>query len=669
MVQFTPERLAFLKEKLAADSRLLDGLRKGCDRLIETGVRIPASGVATWGHYFACPDDGKRLKFDYSADHDFVCPVCGRVLNGEPYLGGWWRIVNGVNMGTAYNAALLWLFCGGEKYRELAAQILLGYAENYPNYEEHGDIPYNKPGRMNSQILDEATSLDSLARTYDILKDSLSEAQREFIESNLLLPGAEILKKNRTDQIHNHEVLVDSALGIIGLALDRYDLVDFAVNSKYGLIYQLEHAVLDDRMWFENTFHYHFFALRAFMSYEKMAFGTEYSLLDRPEYRQMYLMPLKLVQADFSLPRLGDGGSVPMFAQLAEHYEFMYKVYGDREFAAMLDRIYEKYPRDELEALLYGKARIEPAGFELDDYHNDKGSGLTALRSRDKTQYLLFRHGRYGGEHDHYDKLSLHYSVNGTEVLPDLGTVPYGSPKHYRYFKNTFTHNTVCINTQNQPPCNGETLRFEQNGGETLIECRADWTKPAQMPDSYFIKQWDDEAYAGVRFERTILFTDEFFLEAFRVRGARGRQVDWILHPKGRCEEENAVKSALKLAGSPPTEYFRNARGWCTDGLVKSSWICREGRFSVCSFCSAPSLAVYAEAPDNPAENEITYFIRRVESAGDDLVFAALFRMGPVQDELAIDKAEINGGKVRISFKLNGKAYRREYTVGEYVDE
>ncbi len=153
------------------------------------------------------------------------------------------------------------------------------------------------------------------------------------------------------------------------------------------------------------------------------------------------------------------------------------------------------------------------------------------------------------------------------------------------------------------------------------------------------------------------------------MRGARGRQVDWILHPKGRCEEENAVKSALTLTGSPPTEYFRNARVWRTDGLVKSSWIGWEGRFSVCSFCSAPSLAVYAEAPDNPAENEITYFIRRVESAGDDLVFAALFRMGPVQDELAIDKAEINGGKVRISFKLNGKAYRREYTVGEYVDE
>ncbi len=658
-----------MREKLKTNGRLLDGLRQGCDTLIETGVRIPATGVATWGHYFACPDDGAHLKFDYRSDHDFVCPVCSRKLNGEPYYGGWWRIVNSVNTGTAYNAALLWLFGGEDKYRDLAEHILLGYARNYPNYEEHGDIPYNKPGRMNSQILDEASSLDSLARVYDILKAALTEAQREFIETNLLLPGAEILRKNRTDQIHNHEVLVDSALGIIGLALERRDLVDFAVNSRYGLIYQLEHAVLDDWMWFENTFHYHFFALKAFMSYEKMAAGTQYSLLGRPEYRQMYLMPLKLLQADFSLPRLGDGGSVPLFAQLAEHYEFMYKVYGDRAFAAILDRIYEKYPRDGLGALLYGQEQIESAGIELDDYHNDNGSGLTVLRSKDKTQYLLFRHGRYGGEHDHYDKLSLHYSVNGTEVLPDLGTVPYGSPKHYRYFKNTFTHNTVCVNTQNQPPCNGETLRFEKKAGHTLIECRADWTRPAQTPDSFFIKQWDDEAYEGVRYERTVLFTDEFFLEAFRVRGARGRQVDWIIHPKGRCKEENAAKTALTLAGSPPTEYFRNARGWRADVPVSSAWISQAGKLSVCSFCSAASLAIYAEAPDNPAENELTYFIRRVESAGDDVVFAALFRMGPDVDELSIDKAEINGGRISIRFTLNGKTYRRKYTVGEYRDK
>ena len=101
------------------------------------------------------------------------------------------------------------------------------------------------------------------------------------------------------------------------------------------------------------------------------------------------------------------------------------------------------------------------------------------------------------------------------------------------------------------------------------------------------------------------------------------------------------------------------------DKPVISAWINEEGRFSVCSVCSAPSVSIYAEAPDNPAENDLTYYIRRVPSAGDDVVFAALFRMGTERDELTLDEAVTDGGKVSIRFTLNGKTYRREYTVGE----
>lgn len=105
-------------------------------------------------------------------------------------------------------------------------------------------------------------------------------------------------------------------------------------------------------------------------------------------------------------------------------------------------------------------------------------------------------------------------------VMPDLSTVYYGAPMHYDYYKNTFTHNTVCINAQNQPPCDGRTVRFERRGEETLVEGHADWLSPLAELDSFTICQWDEAAYRGVVMRRTILFTDAFFLEAFRVRGA-----------------------------------------------------------------------------------------------------------------------------------------------------
>ncbi len=668
MVLFSNEEILRLREKLKNDMSHVDRLREGCESLLKQGINIPKSGVATWGHYFACAKDAARLKYEYDCDHDFRCPVCGEIYNGEPYLGAWWRITNTVNTGTAVNGALLWVLNDDEECRKLSAEILLGYADNYPNYEEHGDIPYNKPGRMNSQLICEAECLKSLAEAYDLIKDSLSDAERRHIENDLLFPGAALLKKNRTEQIHNHEVIVNAAIGIIGLATGREELTDFAVNSPYGLIYQLEHGVLEDGLWFEATLHYHYFALLAFMGFEKMARGTKFSLLSRPEYLRMYKMPLKILRPDYDLPAIGDGGYSFGLRALADHYEFVYNVYKDREFAALLKIAYYPYlyaPRKSFQAFLYGAERIEEAELTLDDYHNDAASGLTVLRGRDKKQYLLFRHGRFGGEHDHYDKLGLHYSVERYDVMPDLGTVAYGSPPHYGYFKNTFTHNTVCIDGQNQPPCNGRTNLYRKYDDLTLVEGHADWLAPAQLPESFVIRQWDEAAYSGVSMDRTILFTDEFFLEAFRVRGAKGRQVDWIIHPKGRCLKVNLPEQPFQLTGCKPAEYFKNARVSESGRTVKSVWKSEAGYFGVFSFCSVPAQVIRAEAPGNPMSEELTYLIRRVPEAPDDLVFATAFRLSRDKSDIKNMHIKISGGTVRMSFTLNDIPREYSFTVGE----
>ncbi|MBQ9409798.1 MAG: heparinase II/III family protein [Clostridia bacterium] len=665
MVMFSPEEIARLKRKLKLGGAPLDPLRKQCQERMRGEIHIPTSGIATWGHYFACASDGARLRYDYNCDRDFRCPSCGRIHNGEPYTGAWWRITNTVNTSTALCAALVYTLSGEEEYRDLSRKILLGYADNYPNYEEHGDIPYNKPGRMNSQILCESECLRVLAQAYDLTAPSLTEVEKRHIEDDLLFPGAEILKKNRTPQLHNHEVIVNAGLGVIGLVTGRDDYTDFAVNSPYGLRYQLEHGTLEDGMWFESTLHYHFFALLAFMDYEKVARGTPYSLLGTEGYKRLYALPLKLLTPGYDLPRLGDGGNHSMLKQLADHYEFMYAVYGSEEFAGFLNAAYRRVPRDGLTVFLYGADSIQKAELTLNDYHNDAGSGLTVLRGSDKKQYLLFRHGRYGGEHDHYDKLNLHYAYGEIDVLPDLGTVAYGTPPHYGYFKNTFTHNTVCINAQNQPPCNGRTLRFIKTGDQTLVECRADWSVPNALPDSFVIKQWDEEAYRGVRMERTILFTDEYFLEAFRVRGAKGRQTDWIIHPRGRCEEAPGEKRAYTLTGSEPCRYMKNARGLASLSPVTSRWQNEAGSFYVCSACSVNALALYAEGPGNPMSEELTYLIRRVENAPDDLVFATVFSLNRQGKGVSQANIEINGGEICARFTLDGQTREQRFTVGE----
>ena len=666
MVLFSNEERLRLRQTLEKDKSILDALRRGCERVIQFGVKVPRTGIATWGHYFACPDDSTPLTYDYASDRDYRCPKCGRVYNGEPYLGAWWRNTNSVTCSTAYLAALLWILNDEAPYCALSKTILSAFADNYPNYEEHGGIPYNKPGRMNAQALCEASCFQQLAMAYDMVKDTIEAEERRRIEENLFVPGAQLLMKNRTNQLHNHEVIVNAGVGMIGLAIGREDFIDFAINSRYGLKYQLEHGLLDDDLWFEATFHYHFYALLSFMAYEKMARETPYSLLAMPQYRRMYEMPLKALQPDFSLPRLGDGGSDPFFRALAGHYEFAYRVYGEEAFAAILNKVYARYPREGLEPFLFGAAAIPPAEtLPLEDYHNDRGSGLTIMRGGDRRQYLLFRHGRYGGEHDHYDKLGLHYMVGGQEVMPDLGTVLYGAPQHYGYYKNTFTHNTVCINAQNQPPCDGYTVRYARHQGVTLVEARADWRGAPPSLDSFIIRQWDEASYASVCMERTIVHRDEYFLEAFRVRGAEGRQVDWIIHPVGVCQEEPGEKDSIELGQTEPVRYMKNPRGHQPKGLVFSAWNGPAGCFSVWSHSSEPSLAIYAEGPANPPTSDLTYLIRRAMPASNDVVFASVFHLAREGVEIKDVSIGISGSRVTVKLTCHGEARLHEFSVGE----
>lgn len=116
---------------------------------------------------------------------------------------------------------------------------------------------------------------------------------------------------------------------------------------------------------------------------------------------------------------------------------------------------------------MYGVDEIEDVEpLTLSNYHDNEASGLTVVHGAGE-QYLLFKHGKFGGEHDHYDKLGIHYSVGECDVIADFGTVGYNAPHHYPYFKNTFTHNTVCINGVNQPPADGKTIEYRSGDGET----------------------------------------------------------------------------------------------------------------------------------------------------------------------------------------------------------
>lgn len=59
------------------------------------------------------------------------------------------------------------------------------------------------PGKANAQTLDEAIFLRNLACAYDLVCDTMTEAEREAVRTNLFLEGSHFLMAHRNRQIHN----------------------------------------------------------------------------------------------------------------------------------------------------------------------------------------------------------------------------------------------------------------------------------------------------------------------------------------------------------------------------------------------------------------------------------------------------------------------------------
>ena len=161
-----------------------------------------------------------QLTFDWHDGKHHRCPQCRRVLTGEPYDSSWWGLVNGRNYNGAVTLGWLYAMTDEPVYARKARDILMAYASNYPNYQVHGNIPYNGPGRAGAQTLDEANFQRNLAIAFDLIRDTLPPQEQQRIREDMFIPGATFLMAHRHDQLHNHEVIINSAIAIIGMLFD-----------------------------------------------------------------------------------------------------------------------------------------------------------------------------------------------------------------------------------------------------------------------------------------------------------------------------------------------------------------------------------------------------------------------------------------------------------------
>ena len=580
-------------------------------------LHIQKSGIGTWYHYFTCPVCGTRLSFDYDNNESFTCPNCYNVQTGEPYVGAWWETILCMTTEAAYKLALAYIGTAKEGYLDKAKEILLGYAENYKNYQVHGGIPYNKPGRFLSQVLSDCEPICNLSRAYALLKDKLSDNECKIIKFELLRPAAEHQRNNLTLQRHNHEVAICTSIAAAALAIEDEELLDFALNTKYGIKYQLEHSFLEDDFWFEGSIGYHQYALFWFFTYETLAKNTNYSLMKDKYYSKKLcraaLFFKNLYIGDNNTVRLNDGAGSLLNGPLV--YEHLYAQTHSAEFLPFLKTSYMGANKREssLEALVYGVDTIPCNTPDLvkDNYLSECGSNIAMVRGSEN-RYLCFKAIPYGGEHDHYDRLSLSFDAFDANISTDFGTASgYGSPYHYNYFKNTATHNTVVIDGENMAPCDSIVNCYRVNS-ENDIYLDAMTLPPDNytMPDTFTIKQWSDDAYRSVSMRRIVSWYDKYFVDVFLVKSENELRKDWTWHINAKQILPAFVKHMDSVSEKGPQSYFKNASTMTAEGIVKCEYFCNDFKLNIHALADGLDL-IFAEGPGNPTNETVTYLLER----------------------------------------------------------
>ena len=629
MIQFTTEEVERLRERGRTWPAAVEHLKGEVRTTMEEPVTVPETGIGNWTLYYYCPDCSVQLEFDWHDRYRHRCPSCGRQLSGEPYDSAWWGFVNSKNSTAVYQLGLLYTVTGVEEYARRAVEIMMEYSKYYKDYEVHGDIPYNGPGKSGAQTLDEANFLRSIAMGYDLLEEMMTQRQRETVRDHLLLPGAEFLMEHRHRQLHNHEVIINSAIGVIGLIFGVEEYVQAAVYGEYGILYQMEHGMLSNHMWFEGAFGYHFYALTSFFAFEKFVLHTPHSHIHHPNYRAMMEVLLPCLEPGFRIPMLNDTNYGHTSACL-HLYEFAYREIGGETLLYILKRLYEREERTNLEAFVYGVDKLPDCEVEFENYHVAPGqSGNTVLRGKDG-RYLLLKHDSYGGEHDHYDRLGISYMACQKRVSPDMGTTGYGAVMHYDYYKNTGSHNTIVIGEENQAPVNGRLNRYEERDGMVYVEAEADWTAPFEMPDSFTIVQWDEECYRSVRMVRKITWAEDYFIDVMTVTGVdTERSIDWVMHVSGELISAPEGEEVETFSEKKPFKYLHSMRRvemQANEGEAVPM-VYQDGDVKTWVF-GAPcgQTLFYGKGPDNPSVSDMNYQIER--RFGGQAVFAHVVASG-----------------------------------------
>lgn len=478
---------------------VVDSLIRRADRwpqshIEEYGLKewaLPTEG-AGWSHAYVCPEHGMRLQ--QKAGHN-ICPVDGKDHHGYPIDNVVYMQRNSDNVRAARDLGLAFLLTGNGAYAAKARRIINAYSPLYKTLPIHDvDNKLNTPrgARVMCQTLSEAGWLVPLVFAYDLVRDTMPQAERDAFETNVLREAAQVIakydmKKSNWQSWHNAAILA------VGLTVNDKALIEKAINGPSGFNFQMRESITPDGPWFEGAWGYHFFSVEPLMLTYEMARRASIALPEASALARMLDAPERAVFPDNSLPNFNDSGLVQLPPR-----------------------------RKPFDRLLWGESpfpRHVPSPLQSDLMPD---AGIATLRVSGSDHTLAIKFGPHGGGHGHNDKLTFISYANGRHLAADPGTQAYAAKTHATWDKTTIAHNTIAIDEQSQLQAAGKLLEWKPGPDKTVIRLSA------------------GPAYKNVELTRTMVHTARYTLDIFEAKATDGRphKIDWIYHNYGTASTD-----------------------------------------------------------------------------------------------------------------------------------
>lgn len=553
----TPEELGRLRAAFRSEGPEYSAVApivQMAEKALEQAVEYPPRG-GQHNQWYQCDECQIALKTVDPTHHR--CPQCDKVYSGEPYDDVLFSKTHGANIRNMNRAAWAYALTGEARFAEFAKEVLLGYAERYSKYPYHCNRPdpyeyTDSGGHLEEQTLDEAYLMSTfIAPGYDLIYESgvLSERDRKKIRVGLFIPLLRNVEKYKAKK-SNWQSWHNAALLCGGVVLGDASWVEKAISDpENGFARQMEISVTEDGMWYENSWGYHFYTLRALVLTAEGARRSGIDLWNHPKFKRMFTVPMGYTMADGSLPRFADDvhstlGSIRSMGEKA------YAVYGDPVLLPALARTptwetimagrlpSEEEPEPPLQSQLFpsaGHAILRTQG----------APGLTTAMT----------YGPYGGGHGHLDKLSFVFFGLGKELGVDPGRArsqAYRLPIHKNWYKATISHNTVLVDRKPQNPASGSLEAFAANDryATAMAKCI--------------------EAYPGVAHRRLLVQTPTYLLVFDHLESENEHRYDWVYHNRGTVAECAAALEPASLESSfSGSEYIENALSGSSEETVQ----------------------------------------------------------------------------------------------------